>query len=79
MELKNKTISQIAAIIRKDWKKVNLTAAPYLRAMAAVNSVDDRYYADSARTIVLYFLNNAWTWHGEVAKAVKAELKSRLA
>jgi hypothetical protein len=29
---------------------------------------------DDAKTIVLYFLANAQTWRGEVAKRVKAEL-----
>lgn len=66
-------------IIKGDWKKVNFAAAPYLRAMAGVNSLDDSYYADSAREVVLRFLCNAGSWRGEVAKAVKAELKSRLA
>jgi hypothetical protein len=36
------------------------------------------YYADTGRSIVLYFLNNATSWKGDTAKAVKAELKLRL-
>ena len=34
---------------------------------------------DSGRSIVRYFLGNAGTWRGDVAKAIKAELKRRTA
>jgi hypothetical protein len=40
--------------------------------------MSDHYYADDARSIVIYFLSNASSWRGPVAKAVKAELKRRL-
>jgi hypothetical protein len=33
---------------------------------------------DSARSVVLYFLSNASSWRGDVAKRVKAELKAHL-
>ena len=32
---------------------------------------------DSGRSIVRYFLGNAGAWRGDVAKAIKAELKRR--
>lgn len=68
-------MATIAREIRKDWKKVNYAAVPYLNAMASLNSVDEPYYADSGKSVVLYFLANAGSWRGEVAKRVKAELK----
>lgn len=71
----DRPLSAIAADIRKDWTKPNFAAVPYLDAMATLNSIDDRYYEDSAKSIVLYFLSNATTWKGEVARTIKAELK----
>jgi hypothetical protein len=46
--------------------------------MTSLNSINDNYGADSGRSIVAYFLANAPTWRGPFAKAVKAELNSRL-
>lgn len=66
----------IASEVRKDWKKPYFGAVPYLDAMASLESIDDTYGWDSARSIVLYFLSNASTWKGETAKRVKAELKA---
>jgi hypothetical protein len=40
-----------------------------------LNSIDDKYGYDSARSIVNYFLANAGTWRGEVARRIKKELK----
>ncbi len=76
--LEQKTISQLAYDIRKDWgAKVNFGAKPYLNAMATIDSVNDQYGMDSGKSIVLYFLSNAGTWKGETAKAIKKELKKR--
>lgn len=76
--MKEKTISQIASIIRKDWKSVHYSAAPYLNAMHSMNSVNDNFGLDSGKSIILYFLGNAGSWRGEVARDVKKELKVRL-
>lgn len=65
----------IARAIRADWKKVYFGAVPYLDAMRSLDSISDSYGCDDARSIVLYFLANASTWRGPVAKAIKAELK----
>ena len=66
----------IAREVRKDWKNVYFGAVPYLDAMASLDSINDTYGWDSAKSIVLYFLSNASTWRGETAKRVKAELKA---
>lgn len=69
---------QIAADIRKAWPKPYFGAVPYLQAMGTLTSVNDNYYADSARSIVMYFLANANTFRGEQAKSLKAELKAMI-
>lgn len=68
-------IFEIASEIRKDWKKPYFGAVPYLEAMGTITTINEDYYADSAKSVVLYFLANAQTWRGEVARRVKAELK----
>ena len=71
------TVYEIADVIRKDWKKVYFGAVPYLDALRSMTNVVDNYGDDSGKSIVLYFLANAATWRGPVAKAVKEELKKR--
>ena len=66
---------EIAREIRKAWTKVSPCAEPYLEAMESLNTIDDNYYLDSGKSIVLYFLSNANTWRGEDARRIKAELK----
>lgn len=66
---------EIAREIRKTWTKVSPYAEPYLEAMESLNTIDDNYYLDSGKSVVLYFLSNANTWRGEDARRIKAELK----
>lgn len=66
---------EIAREIRKAWTKVSPYAEPYLEAMESLNTIDDNYYLDSGKSVVLYFLSNANTWRGEDARRIKAELK----
>jgi hypothetical protein len=73
-----RSLYAIAREIRGDWKNVNYAAEPYLDAMGALDSIDDPYYADSGKSVVRYFLANAGTWRGDVARRVKAELKGML-
>jgi hypothetical protein len=70
-------LAQLAAICKADWKKPYFGAVPYLQALSQLDSINDNYYAEDARGIVLYFISNASTWRGPIAKAVKAELKKR--
>jgi hypothetical protein len=53
-------------------------AKPYLDALSTMNSVHDSYGADSGGSVARYFLGNATSWKGPVAKAVKAEINKRL-
>lgn len=74
-----RSLSVIASEIKKDWQKVYFGAVPYLDAMRSLDSIDGRYYEDSAKSVVNYFLANAQSWRGEKAKAIKAELKAMVA
>lgn len=77
MNAQVRSLNAIAKDIRKDWgSKVNYAARPYLEAMLSLDSIEDPYYNDSGRSVVLYFLANAGTYRGENAKALKAELKA---
>jgi len=67
-------LHEIAREIKADWKNINFGAKPYVEAMASLDKITDSYMQDSAKGVVLYFLCNASTWRGEVAKRVKAEL-----
>ena len=71
----NRPIYSIAQEINQDWKKINYAAKPYLNAMEQLDRIDENYFYDSAKTIILYFLCNAGQWRGEVARRVKKELK----
>ena len=46
--------------------------------MDDIVDIKDKYFFDDGKDIVLYFLANAQTWRGEVARSIKKELKSRL-
>ena len=71
-------LSQIAQVVRGHWSNIYFGAVPYLNAMATLQTLDDKYGHDTGRSIVIYFLSNARTWKGDVARAVKAELNFRL-
>ncbi len=70
-----RTLNEIACEIYDNWEKVNYAAKPYLEAMSDLQSINDTYGCDSAESVVRYFLCNAGTWRGPVAKRIKSELK----
>lgn len=70
-----RTLKEIANEIAADWKKPHFGAVPYLDAMKTLDSINDNYFFDSGKSIVLYFLANAGTWRGETARRIKKELK----
>jgi hypothetical protein len=73
-----RTLNTIARDISRDWTKPYFGAVPYLDAMRSLQSITDKYYYDSAESVVRYFLANATSWKGETARAIKAELKTLL-
>ena len=75
----NRPIYVIARDIKAAWPKVSPYAKPYLDAMGNLNSVNDSYYLDTGRDVVLRFMCNAAGFRGDKARALKAELKAALA
>ena len=71
-------VSDIARLIASDWKNISPYARDYLNAMKEINNIEGAYYADSAKSVVLYFLANAGTYRGENARAYKAILKEMI-
>lgn len=71
----HRPIHEIAADIHDAWPKPYFGAVPYLEAMVSLATIDDSYYQDDARSILIYFISNASTFRGPVAKALKLELK----
>ena len=71
-------LNVIASEVTNDWLKVNYAARPYLRAMFGLSDIRDPWGADCGNTVVHYFLANAGSWRGPVARRVKAELKAML-
>ena len=74
----NRTLDVIARDISRDWTKPYFGAVPYLDAMRSLQTIGDKYYFDTAESVVRYFLANATTWKGDTARAIKAELKALL-
>jgi hypothetical protein len=73
------SLKNLAEIISLDWgSKVYFGAVPYLQALGTLLNIHDKYGEDPGRDIVAYFLANANSWRGPVARAVKAELKRLL-
>lgn len=69
------TVSEIAQAIAKDWQNISPYAKDYLEAMKDIQDINGSYYADSAKSVVMYFLANASSYRGENARAYKALLK----
>ena len=74
----NRSLSTIARAIAADWKNVNYAAQPYLIAMMSLDTINDKYGYSDAKEIVIYFLANATSWRGPIARAIKAELKAMI-
>lgn len=53
-------------------------AKPYVEAMYSLNNINDNYGYDSGVSVVSYALANLGQWRGDVARAIKAELKALL-
>jgi hypothetical protein len=73
---RSRPVSAIARDIRQEWATPYFGAEPYLNAMEQLDTIDDKYGCDDAKSIVLYFLSNAREFRGPLAKILKAELKA---
>lgn len=81
-DIKSADLSDLAGMIVRDLraqgKQVPAAAKPYLDAMRTMGSINENYGMDTGASIVGYLLSNLASYKGETAKAIKAELKSRL-
>ena len=81
-KLEPRRLFEIAVDIEENWGAtrtgVNFAARPYLDAMKCLEEIDEMYGADSASSVVVYFLSNAMTWRGAKAREIKLELKALL-
>lgn len=69
----------IANEICKDWTNWRKSYAyEYIKAMACLDKIEDNYYFDSGREIVLRFLSNSSGWRGEKARLIKTELRAMI-
>lgn len=75
---KQRSLSEIAREIRANWPNMYFGARPYLQAMETLSSMEDRFFDDDARSVVIYFLANAQTWRGDTARRIKKELNDML-
>ncbi len=73
-----RNICEIAREICHDWRKPYFGAVPYIRAMQSIDTVDDFYGFNDASCIIRYFLANAGTWRGTVARRIKSELREMI-
>jgi hypothetical protein len=74
-QTQTRTLATIARDIKSNWTRPYFGAVPYIDAMATMGTVNESYGLDDGRGIVRYFLANAGTWRGPVARDVKAELR----
>jgi hypothetical protein len=75
-----RSLREIAVEIERDCssKQWYVYAEAYVTPMKSLNSIEDRYYEDSARSIVSYALANLTYWRGDTARRIKAELNAML-
>lgn len=59
----------------KDWYPY---AEAYVIPMMTLDTMQDRYFEDSAESIVAYALANLQSWRGDDARRIKAELNAML-
>lgn len=76
--MSHRPLREIASEISSEWKTPHYSAAPYLAAMHTLTDRNSTYFQDSATSVILYFLSNASTWRGPVARRIKAELNAIL-
>jgi hypothetical protein len=75
-QTKHRPIAQIADEIFKDWLTMPNSAKAYARSMRQIWDIEGMFYQDTKASVVRYFLSNAGTWRGPVARRIKAELNT---
>jgi hypothetical protein len=75
-----RTLREIAIEIERECadKQWYYYAEAYVTPMKSLESLSERYYEDSAESIVMYALANLTSWRGDTARRIKAELNGML-
>ena len=75
-----RSLREIAVEIERECSSKNwyVYAEAYVTPMKSLDTMADRYYEDSAESIVAYALANLSSWRGDTARRVKAELNAML-
>jgi len=73
----HRKLSEIARDIKSSWRIIPQKAMLYVDAMSSLNTLSDEHGngIGNGLTVVCYFLQNAGSWRGEKARAIKLELK----
>lgn len=77
-KLSKMSIKDIAQFIIDDWSKTDKVPKNYLEPMLKIKTLNEMYGADTAYSVVVYFLSNASRWKGFNAKVTKQYLKTLL-
>lgn len=64
--------------VDQSWTNPYFGAVPYIRALKSLDNLNDMFVNDKAVDLVRYFLSNAQTWKGVVARRIKKELKQMI-
>lgn len=68
-------LCEIAAFVKLDWVNMSYCAKPYIDAMLDLKNIEENYFEDSAKEIVLRALCNMSQYRGENARQIKKLLK----
>jgi hypothetical protein len=74
-------LSELAEMAYNDWpaaRSENHPAGAYLVPLLGLENLQSRYGVERGEGLVRYFLANAGSWRGEIAREVKRELRRRL-
>jgi hypothetical protein len=72
------SIKEIAQFIIEDWSKQGPVPKTYLEPMLEIETLDEMYGADTATSVVAYFLSSASRWKGDIARVTKKHLENLL-
>lgn len=72
------SIREIAQFIIEDWSKQGPVPKTYLEPMLEIETLDEMYGADTATSVVSYFLSSASRWKGDIARVTKKHLENLL-
>ena len=75
-DLKNMRLSQISDLIYRNWNNMPLNAYRYVEAMFQLDNINESFNNETGVEIISYFLANAKSWQGDVAKDVKQYLNN---